>query len=29
VRFYEAGKRGISGPIQVAIAYLLKYGSLP
>jgi DNA-binding transcriptional regulator YiaG len=29
VRFYEAGKRGISGPIQVAIAYRLRYGPLP
>jgi hypothetical protein len=29
VRFYEAGDRAISGPIQVAIAYRLRYGPLP
>jgi DNA-binding transcriptional regulator YiaG len=29
VRFYESGQREISGPIQVAIAYRLKYGPLP
>jgi len=28
IRFYEAGAREISGPIQVAIAYRLKYGPL-
>jgi transcriptional regulator with XRE-family HTH domain len=29
VRRYEDGSREISGPIQVAIAYRLKYGPLP
>jgi DNA-binding transcriptional regulator YiaG len=28
VRFYESGQRDSSGPIQVAIAYRLKYGPL-
>jgi DNA-binding transcriptional regulator YiaG len=28
VRFYEAGKRAVSGPIQVAIEYRLKFGPL-
>ena len=29
VRRYEDGSRAISGPIEVAIAYRLKYGPLP
>ena len=29
VRFYEAGKRGVSRLIHVAIAYRLKYRPLP
>jgi DNA-binding XRE family transcriptional regulator len=29
VRYYEAGERDISGPIQVAIAYMLKFGLPP
>lgn len=29
VRRYEDGSRQISGPIEVAIAYRLKYGPLP
>ena len=29
VRYYEAGEREISGPIQVAIAYMLKFGPIP
>ena len=26
VRYYESGEREISGPIQIAIAYMLKHG---
>jgi hypothetical protein len=26
IRYYEAGQREISGPIQVALAYMLKFG---
>jgi transcriptional regulator with XRE-family HTH domain len=29
VRYYEAGEREISGPVQVVIAYMLKFGPFP
>ena len=29
VRCYEAGEREISGPIQVAVAYMLTFGLFP
>lgn len=29
VRYYEAGQRRIGGPVQVAIAYMLKFGLFP
>jgi len=28
VRAYEGGEREISGPIQVAVAYMIRYGLL-